>query len=1061
MALFKTFRGQRTDLDNVAKVDGHAYFCMDDGTFWIDYKDNEEVKRKQINKEDWTKDIEAAVAALKSEIEEELVNKTDYLGAVSSIEELSTTAGNGDYHRVAQEFQFGNEVAHVGDLLIALINLPAQTPEYWDLIHTGATVQVDWNQNDETAQDYIKNRPFYENETIAYEWDGSTDGREVTGFPEENDLHVAYKISDTILSIEEISAMTVYNNKGEVVDLLWEDSGTGFYIGGMTIDNKNAIYKYPMIWCMSSLDGVPEGYFPSTGVYFTVLNDTYISRIVQDNSYVSPFMERLLQPDWNESDPSKKGYIKNRPFSDEVVAEIPSVTYTFDGNLEGREAILIEEAEDLKVYLVKISDDILSYEQLIGGNITAVDPVSLEVLESITLTEDNLSDLTYGIDICGWSYVVSDPQEFSNISGWTVQNKGLYFVCVPHERGIYVSQLTTPSITNIIQPIKKLDSKFLPDGLITEAGGNINGDLTIQGNLTVSGTNTAITIQTLEVKDNVIVANANGVELIDKAGFAIKTNGNKAYGIMYDPNEDGVKIGLGSIDSSGKFEYIENEDQLLATRTNSIADGNLVYWNDTEKTFKDAHVALKEERSIIHSETVVDSDTVNFEYKKYWDGFLGDYDEIADAILYYHDPAVVMKIEIEEIETDNFTYWIGTAFDDPSHPSGMILSFAKAGIITDGKGGREYNVPSRGTYIKDCHGFSVTGINIEKLDGKFLSDNISITTTENDGYYTWVSRSIDNNGIMFQDFTRPDSVSAGSSKPQKAVSDYTSVDISPSKIEISTGESGQQQSATILPDKISHWNYSFVDGLETTVNLTFPTKSGVIATQEQVKEVNDYVQEQVKEVNDYVDGTFEVLSSHISMTEAKLIETEIRGFPQMPGWKISKYALNHNFKTYNNENFYHEGFANFIEYENLADSTKHMIKADIHITSEETITEPSDIGIKIITTTTVGNKWESTPLYVNNVFPEGFLDNTKYTNITVDKYQWITDITQDAVGRFNSNGSIGPVVYADRSNGFVPLVWGNGLELDTYNDGQPLIIGGKEIEVTYYDYYGVVNNKKS
>lgn len=142
MALFKTFRGQRTDLDNVAKVDGHAYFCMDDGTFWIDYKDNEEVKRKQINKEDWTKDIEAAVAALKSEIEEELVNKTDYLGTVSSIEELSTIAGNGDYHRVAQEFQFGNEVAHVGDLLIALINLPAQTPECWDLIHTGVNIDI-------------------------------------------------------------------------------------------------------------------------------------------------------------------------------------------------------------------------------------------------------------------------------------------------------------------------------------------------------------------------------------------------------------------------------------------------------------------------------------------------------------------------------------------------------------------------------------------------------------------------------------------------------------------------------------------------------------------------------------------------------------------------------------------------------------------------------------------------------------------------------------------------------------------------------------------------------
>lgn len=43
---------------------------------------------------------------------------------------------------------------------------------------TGTSVQSDWNQNDETASDYIKNRPFYQKpgrEDIT--WDGSMDGR--------------------------------------------------------------------------------------------------------------------------------------------------------------------------------------------------------------------------------------------------------------------------------------------------------------------------------------------------------------------------------------------------------------------------------------------------------------------------------------------------------------------------------------------------------------------------------------------------------------------------------------------------------------------------------------------------------------------------------------------------------------------------------------------------------------------------------------------------------------------------------------------------------------------
>ena len=48
MALFKVCRGKRENLPST-KTDGYAYVCIDDGTFWIDYLDNDIVKRKQIN----------------------------------------------------------------------------------------------------------------------------------------------------------------------------------------------------------------------------------------------------------------------------------------------------------------------------------------------------------------------------------------------------------------------------------------------------------------------------------------------------------------------------------------------------------------------------------------------------------------------------------------------------------------------------------------------------------------------------------------------------------------------------------------------------------------------------------------------------------------------------------------------------------------------------------------------------------------------------------------------------------------------------------------------------
>ena len=52
MALFKSLRGKRENLPST-KIDGYAYFCTDDGTFWIDYKDeNNVVQRKQINAKD-------------------------------------------------------------------------------------------------------------------------------------------------------------------------------------------------------------------------------------------------------------------------------------------------------------------------------------------------------------------------------------------------------------------------------------------------------------------------------------------------------------------------------------------------------------------------------------------------------------------------------------------------------------------------------------------------------------------------------------------------------------------------------------------------------------------------------------------------------------------------------------------------------------------------------------------------------------------------------------------------------------------------------------------------
>ena len=71
MALFKPFRGNRASLDAVEKHDGYAYFCTDDGSFHIDYTDeNGNLQRKQIN----AKDTETLI-----NLSNELKNKQDKL----------------------------------------------------------------------------------------------------------------------------------------------------------------------------------------------------------------------------------------------------------------------------------------------------------------------------------------------------------------------------------------------------------------------------------------------------------------------------------------------------------------------------------------------------------------------------------------------------------------------------------------------------------------------------------------------------------------------------------------------------------------------------------------------------------------------------------------------------------------------------------------------------------------------------------------------------------------------------------------------------------------------
>ena len=117
MALFKISKGLKANLPS-AKIEGYCWYTTDDSLFYIDYKDeNGTLQRKALN----AKDAETLTGA-----------------------SLSTILNSSDV-----------EIPTSKAVLNAL-------NEKLDKADAGS----DWNQNDETKPDYVKNRPFYTGDPV-------------------------------------------------------------------------------------------------------------------------------------------------------------------------------------------------------------------------------------------------------------------------------------------------------------------------------------------------------------------------------------------------------------------------------------------------------------------------------------------------------------------------------------------------------------------------------------------------------------------------------------------------------------------------------------------------------------------------------------------------------------------------------------------------------------------------------------------------------------------------------------------------------------------------------
>lgn len=158
-------------------------------------------------------------------------------------------------------------------------------------------------------------------------------------------------------------------------------------------------------------------------------------------------------------------------------------------------------------------------------------------------------------------------------------------------------------------PLKQLTEKlaaYIAAAIATKldiAGGTITGDLDVDGDLVVSGDFTAKgktfieKATTLAVKNAIIETNAGKTDLKTfLSGLVINKNSTTSYGFVYDPTDDTVKFGQGSVDENGVFTFKTGEGSPVATRADdsTFTAEHLVKWDNTKKRFVDAGKSISE-----------------------------------------------------------------------------------------------------------------------------------------------------------------------------------------------------------------------------------------------------------------------------------------------------------------------------------------------------------------------------------------------------------------------------------------------------------------------------------
>lgn len=358
----------------------------------------------------------------------------------------------GDGKTVVQELPFsGTDIEAIeklidekGELLI----------EYVDNA-VAALPQADWSQNDETAKDYIKNRPFY-TYSKTYSESDYTLVDSYTYRVDEHGNRIIYDYnyldwrdfsSNENLNIDTAKIICTEIQVIVLPDMRREYKYETFEISGKLALEKHLIYRtyYRNIdnWSgwVCRFDSANRVDLQGGGIRVSSIITDEIRQI--DEKYIPDTI--APQTDWNQNDTVAKDYLKNRPFHDEFETFKPLKTYAFDGVLDGKEYFTIGDG-----YFVKISNDILGDGEYVCDAVLS----DGEVVNDSPMVRREGMLLQYNAIVI----VITDIQLAEEDMGIIAPSTGTYVMY--HHKG-YTSQVTFKEVQVIA--LKPIDEKFIPD----------------------------------------------------------------------------------------------------------------------------------------------------------------------------------------------------------------------------------------------------------------------------------------------------------------------------------------------------------------------------------------------------------------------------------------------------------------------------------------------------------------------------------------------------------------------------------------------------------------------